>query len=586
MSLSTRVGKTLDNAINEYREEDRDHEVSTVPPTKRGPLGGTRTVLWTAGLFSAFLTVSQLIIPLFSMQIFDRVIPTASLPTLVALSLVTAGLVLISSTIDACRSILLGRLANHVYFKYYEFIAQRMTTESEKALELLRNLDLIRGFLSGSLSTALLDLPCTLAFLAVIFFLHPILGDITAISCLIMFGLGLATHYTTRTARLAASELSSLGHGLLDDITRSRSSCGSMGIRERLLRRLFQVQERQLRLSSSANERQAMLEALSRGTRNLVQIIILSCAAYLVVARNAESGSIVAASMLLSRTLYPIERLAGGFPSFITFINASRRIKSDARSYITLPPAFELPRLTGAVEVKNVFFVPSRGARPVLQAINLSVKSGEVLAVVGREGAGKSALARLLVGLEMPTLGEVRFDGSKLGDFDAGTLGDQIGFLPEVFWIDGTTVAGFISRGRSDAEPNEIVRVAELFGMHSTIQTLVSGYQTEINSRRTLLSSGQLQRLALARAFYGFPKIIVLDEPALHLDDTGETLLLKAMQAYKHTGTTFVVASRLPGLLHLADQLLMLEDGSVRLTANQDQMHSFLSPRLATSQVS
>ena len=571
---------------------DRNHArrlelpMNSVSSGRQDGLNGNRLVLWMAGLFSGFLSISQLLVPLFSMQIFDRVIPTASLPTLLALSLLTGGLLLISAAVDACRSILLIRVANDVFCQFYEPIARRLASESNTAMGLLRDLETAKGFLSGSLATALLDLPCTLAFLIAIFLLHPLLGYVTTISSVVMFGLGMATHYTTRTTRLAALEAAAVGQRLLDDITRSRDSFGSMGVRQRLLNKLSQLQSKQLRLNSSTTERQAVIEAISRGTRNLVQVVILSSAAFLVVARNAESGSIVAASMLLSRTLFPIERLACGFPSLVTFMEANRRLKAYCKNEIRKPPAFDLPKLTGAVEVKDVFLVSGLGTRPILQAINLSVKSGQVLAVVGREGAGKSALARLLIGIEAPTLGEIRFDGSKLGDFDPVALGDQVGFLPQMFWLDEATVASFISRGRPDADPEEIIHVAALFGMHAHIQRLANGYQTEISSRKTMLSSGQLQRLALARAFYGRPKVIILDEPALHLDDTGETLLLDAIHRYKHAGTAFVVTSRLPGLLHLADQLLMLEDGAVRLAANQDQMQSFLTPRLAASQVS
>ncbi len=571
--------------MNKNRVRGLGLPMDSVSSGRQDGVDGNRLVLWMAGLFSAFLSISQLLVPLFSMQIFDRVIPTASLPTLLALSLLTGGLLLISAAVDACRSILLTRVANDVYSHYYESIARRLATDSSTAMGLLRDLESVKGFLSGSLTTALLDLPCTLAFLIVIFLLHPLLGYVTAVSSLVMFGLGMATHYTTQTARLAALEAATLGHGLLDGITRSRDSLGSMGVRQRLINKLFTIQTKQLRLSGSATERQAVIEAISRGTRNIVQVVILSCAAFLVVARNAESGSIVAASMLLSRTLFPIERLACGFPSIVTFVNATKKIKAYCKTERRKPPAFDLPKLTGAVEVKNVFFVSSSSAKPILQAINLNVASGQVLAVVGREGAGKSALARLLVGIETPTLGEIRFDGSKLEDFDPVILGDQVGFLPEMFWLDEATVAGFISRGRPDANADEVIRVAELFDMHAPIQRLTNGYQTEISSRKALFSSGQLQRLALARAFYGHPKIIVLDEPALHLDDTGETLLLSAMHSYKHAGTAFIVTSRLPGLLHLADQLLMLEDGAIRLTANQTQMQSFLTPRLAASQV-
>ena len=548
-------------------------------------LNKTGPAFAVAAFFSLFLSFSQLVIPLFSMQIFDRVLPSASLPTLVALSAVTACLIAISSVVDANRGVLLTRLANKIYLSHYEPLVKQLAVEPGAAAGLLRDLEMIKGFLTGPLVISVLDLPCTLAFLAAIFFLHPLLGYLTIASSVIMFGLGVVTHFITTNKRDVAMDVAAESSEILGSIVHPKSLAGSMGLSQRAIVRLIETQSRLVNINSVVNERQAQIEAISRGARNLIQLAMLACAAFLVVSQNARTGSIVAASMLLSRSMYPVERLASGFSATMIFLDAARRIKTHCRSQRIAQPSLELPQITGKVEVRSVGFRSRFNTKFVLKEVNFSLSSGQVLAIVGREGAGKSILAKLLVGLEAPTTGDIRFDGFKLADFDAVTLGDQIGFLQEALWIQDATAISFISRGQSNATSAEIIKAAELFDIHSVIQKLSDGYQTKLHSYEAILSSGQLQRLALARAFYGQPRIIILDEPSLHLDDRGETLLLTAISKFKAAGTTFVVTSRLPGLLHLADQLLMLEDGMIRLIADQNQMQGFLAPRLATSQV-
>ena len=555
-------------------------------PFNRRSRSGARCFAVTIVLtivFSIFRTLMQLTVPLYSMQIFNRILPSSSVPTLLALCVITILLLVATVFVDACRSNLCSWAANRADHQCFQRLVVHRSTDHQTADALLQDLEYLKVFLSGPLACASLDAIFSITFIIAIFILNPLLGYIGASACLVMFLFGCITHSATSGLRDSSSLEGSKLARAMDKLVYPPPYYSGMGLNERLILRVIKSRGAYRKVFCSLMQKQNWFDAAGRGLRNAIQATMLSVAAFLVISSHVAAGSIVASAMLLSRALSPIERIASNCRGLLDGFRAIHRLQTFMRMSGGIEKKFDLPVVQGKLEVEKLFFKFPSNHMPTLKDINMRVGPGSVLVVVGREGAGKSTLTRLLAGVTKPSLGEIRLDGSRLSDFDPITLGQQIGFSTPTFFIEADTVADFLARSIPDPNPNEIVRVTQLFGIHEIIQKLPNGYATQITKHLSPLSAGQLQRLCLARAFFGKPKFIVLDEPTLHLDDNGEAYLLKAVHAAKLSGCSFVIASRLPGLMHLADQLLMLEDGGVCLMADQTEIQSFFAPRLATS---
>ena len=560
-----------------------------IPPSRRqaslssldqslGVTGG----IWIAAAFSGALCLFQLGLPLYSMQIFDRVLPGDSLPTLVTISLVMVGLTIASAAVDASRSIIFGRLAERVDQRLYRDASRIALSGSTDGLGALKDAETIKAFISSPLAPAVLDGPWSLAFILSIFLLHPLLGWLAIVASMLMLGAGFLSHAMTKSSRSAATTIASNGVNILNSARQTIDSSVGMGMQNRLLGRLLLVRHRGSLIGRAGAERHAWIEASTRGLRSLIQVAVLALAASLVLSHGLDTGAIVASSLLFSRALAPMERLGASYFALANFLSAWRRASTLIKYAEPVTECLELPPIEGHVTISEVSLKVAGRTQPILQKVNLTVEPGKMLVVVGREGAGKSTLARVLVGAVKPSSGVVRLDGSNLSDFQPDALGRQIGFAPEGILGFVGNVTDFICRYQRP-DPAEVVTAAKRAGVHSVIQAMTSGYQTEVLEGSNLFSAGERKRLVLARAFYGSPRLIVLDEPTAHLDDSSETSFLTAIQEMKASGSTIIIISRLPGLLHLADQLVMLDDGVVRLAANQAQMQQFIAPRLASS---
>ncbi len=537
--------------------------------------------LLVATAFSGILTVMQLALPLYSMQIFDRVIPTSSLPTLAALSLLMGALLFCMGLLDGSRAIILGRLASRIDLALHGR-ALSVAVESPTGTLFLRDIETSRVFISSPIAAALLDLPWSVAFVIAMFLLHPILGWLTIASGLLVLLLGLLAHFVTRHDRYLASRLSQTTMGVIETARRDRHASTAMGLQSASFRRTLELCLERITTIGKAYERQSWIDAACRGLRNMMQVVILACAAVLTMSHEVGVGTIVASSMLFARAIAPLERVGAGYQVIAGFASAWRRLsslsaKAGSGAKLAIHP------ISGQISVERLTFGSPGRQNPVLRQVTFSLEAGKLLAVVGREGAGKSTLAKLLVGAMRPSMGDVRLDGSNLADFDRVELGRQIGFLPENVQLPDCSVAEVISRYER-MNSDEVVRAAKLAGAHAMIQRLPDGYQTRIGTDPYLQSAGERQRLALARTFYRAPKLIVLDEPTAFLDDSGERDLIAAVHELKSKGSTIIVISRFPGFLHSADYLMMLDGGEVKLFADQYNMQDFLTPRLAASQ--
>ena len=542
----------------------------------------TSQALGLASVFSAVLCLFQLALPLFSMQIFDRVLPGDSLPTLITLSALMVGLLTSAALVDASRAVILTRLAGRVRVQLYQNASEAALTGDSEAVLAIKDIELIRHFVSGPVASALLDAPWSLTFLIAIFMLHPILGWFALFAATTMLALGFVTHFATARYRSQSMNFQSGCANVLNEALAAGDTVTAMGMQDRLLNKLLAMRGQGALVGKVVYERQAWLDASSRGLRSLIQVAVLVLAASLVLSSGLNTGAIVASSMLFSRAIGPIERVGASAYTLATVFSAYRRllILSDKLGGVT--HYVDLPPIEGLIAAHNVSLTDPLREGHIIQNVNLIVKPGNVLVIVGREGAGKSSLAKLLAGATRATTGVVRIDNTDIFHFRPSSLGDQIGFISEVQELCIGNIVSFIARA-NDPDMKEVVRVCKLLNIHGVIQRLPFGYQTEIPNKSSLLSAGEHRRIALARAFYGRPRIMILDEPTTYLDDNGEAVLLTALQEAKQSGCTIIIVSRLPGLLHLADQLVMLDKGVVTLAADQLEMQRFLVPRLATS---
>ena len=538
--------------------------------------------LTTAMLFSVFWNLLALALPIYSMQIFDRVLPSGNLATLAALSMLMIILIVCSVLLDGSRTAILTRMAYRFDMQLYQRISAASLVLEARGAEALRDAETVKQFLSSPLAAALLDIPWSGVFVGAIFFLHPLLGWLTISATLLVIVVAVIGHVSTRQRRLDASSMTQDSYAILQAGRTNRTVLASMGMQSGVLERVTALRFAGLRSLSIANERQAWIDALGRGVRSAVQIAVLALAAVLVIDRDAQVGSIVATSMLFGRAIAPVERLVAGIHVLRGFREAWRRIAVILHTSQAATDRICLPELMGHLAVERLCFAVPGRSLPILNQVSFTVAPGKVLVIVGPEGAGKSVLAQLLVGAVQPTSGSVRLDGSSATDFDPCDIGRQTGFLPESVAFETMSVGQIIARG-GVPDSAAVVAAAMLAGMHEAIQRFPAGYQTRVGTGHQFLSAGQQQRLALARALYRCPRYLVLDEPTAHLDDAGEAIVLRAVSEMKSRGSTIVIISRLPGLVHLADRLIMLEQGRLVLDQGQAGIQSYFKPRLASN---
>ena len=538
----------------------------------------------SAAAFSGILSLLQLALPLYSMQLFDRVIPTGSIATLVTLSALMAAIIASITLINTCRSLILARLA----FRLQASLQKRVLRLGKKTLGydpvFLADLDQVRSFLPSHLCIATLDLPWSVAFFVAMFLLHPALGVIALISTAVIVGNGALYYFLTRDDNVTATVAAAKHSAKLANIRAGYATSLVLGSADRLINQLAILRTGHFRRVNRIAEKQAFIDSTGKGMRNLMQITVLAVATVLVLHHALGSGAIVASSLLFTRALTPIEGVSAGYGSLLAFATSWQRLHKALKVEANTQEQLSLHAIEGVLTLESVSVMLPKRPELLLSNIDLRVEPGTTLIVVGREGAGKSTLGKVMLGSVLPTRGCVRLDGFNLMDLPRHELGAHIGYLPDEIHEEICRISDFISRGE-EPDTDKIVAAAKLAGAHELIQRLPGGYGTVVGDEDYVASAGETRRIALARALYGLPKLVVLDEPTVHLDDDGESIILRVVQKLKEHGSTVIVISRHPNLIHVADRLLMLDKGSIKLAVNQNDLHGFLTPRLATSRL-
>ncbi|MGQ3674124.1 type I secretion system permease/ATPase [Xanthobacter sp. TB0139] len=548
----------------------------------------TRPAFITAIVFSFFINLLGLTGPLYMMQVYDRVLSSRNITTLVVLTLIIAFLYLIWAALESLRSRVLVRAG----VKFDEvasppmFVAvQRMSllNPSAGSAQALRDTDTVREFYTGQGLISLCDLPWVPIYIIVATMLHPYFGLLAVVSCIFSGLLAVANDRATRASLNEATKANI--HAGNQALTTFRNSevLQAMGMVGQLRDRWRKNHMGALGWQAAASDKAGVLMAATKFNRSFVQSLVLGLGAYLAITGQISPGVMIAASIIVGRCIQPVEMAIGNWKSMVNMRSAYDRVQTLLRA---LPPTgkrVRLPDPTGALSVENlVVRAPGREA-PVLRGVSFQMAPGMVLGVIGPSAAGKSSLARALVGVWPVLNGAVRLDGSDLSHWDPDQLGEHLGYLPQDVELFSGSIAENIARFR-EGDDEKIITAAQMAGVHEMIQNLPDGYNTQIGDGGQALSGGQRQRIGLARAIYGMPSLIVLDEPNASLDATGEQALMDAVRRLKEAGKTVIIITHKTNSLALCDLVLLMKDGTVQAFGPRDEvLRRLMGPRVVHS---
>lgn len=533
-------------------------------------LSSFRRAFVSVGCFSAVINLLMLVPAIYMLQIYDRVLPSGNEMTLLMLTLILLGLFALMGGLEYLRSMLVIRLGNRLDLRlngavHAATFQANLRSGALQASQTLGDLTTLRQFVTGSALFAFFDAPWFPIYLAVIFLFDPWLGLFALFGSLILLLLAWLNERMSSPLLAEAGMLHIQSGTTATAHLRNAEVISAMGMLPALFRRWLSVYLKFLQRQQAASEKAAAISAATRFVRLSLQSLVLGFGALLAVEGRITPGMMIAASILTSRTLAPIEQLISTWKQWHGARQAWRRLDALLLAYPQAAAGMSLPRPAGRLELDRVSALPpgaqpGPGARAVFSQVSLLLPAGETLAVLGPSGSGKSTLARLLVGAAAPFSGRVRLDGADVFQWNKDELGPAIGYLPQDVELFAGTLSENIARfGKTDAE--EVVCAARQAGVHDLILQLPQGYDTVLGENGAGLSGGQRQRIGLARALYGKPALVVLDEPNASLDEAGDAALAAALQSMKQSGTTVVLITHRRPLLALSDHILMLSPG-------------------------
>jgi PrtD family type I secretion system ABC transporter len=530
-----------------------------------GALRACRGHLVAAAVFSLGLNLLYLTVPLYSLQVYDRILPSSSDATLVLMTLAAVVALAVLAALDALRAIILGRagvrLERTVAVRVLDVTLERsLALGPNERGQSLRDLETVRQSLAGQPMLSLFDLPWIPVYLVALFLIHWTLGAFSLVCGLLLFALALMQDRATRAALERARHASVANYAFTDAGLRNAEVVRGMGMFAEYHQRWERDRLVLVRAQLRASERGAAIASAIKLVRLLAQTLMLGGATFLAIRQMVTPGAIFAAAILLARAIQPVEQVVGAWRSIVAALGAYQRVDRLLAQHPQRIERLELPRPQGRIAVEQTAFVPPGGSKPTLQGVSFTLAPGEALGVIGPTAAGKSTLARLLVGVYPPSSGEVRIDGERAFTWARGSLGRHVGYVPQDVELFPGTVAENIARfGAADDEA--VVAAARLAGIHELVLAMPLGYATRIGAHGAALSGGQRQLIALARAMFRVPSVVVLDEPNSNLDTAGEEKLLDCLRKLKESGSTVVIISHRAGALNGVDKLLLLQEG-------------------------
>ena len=534
-------------------------------PAASTPLGramdAVRATVGTVAFSSFFINLLALTSSMYMLQVYDRVLASRSGPTLLYLTLFAAACLATLAALELVRSRLLVRAGARFDGQLSELVFQH-TLSSGRNSQSLRDLDGVRNFFTGSTGLALLDAPWIPVYIGLVYVLHPVLGHVALAGAVVLLLLGLWNERSTRAPLAEAGREMAAGNQFTELSARNAEVVRAMGMLPGLTAVWRKRHDLGLGLQGLASDRGGSVQAVVKAVRMFLQVAILAAGAWLVIRQESTAGVMIAASIIMGRGLAPLESAIGGWRSFLMARQSYQRLVKEIGQATDARDAMPLPAPTGKLVFDNVAAAPPETRKLTLQDVSFTLQPGTCLGITGPSAAGKSTVARLAVGVWRPVTGEVRLDGVIVSDWKREELGPHIGYLPQDIELFPGTVAENIARF-AKVDGQKVVEAAQLAGAHTMILALPQGYDTVIGPSGENLSGGQRQRVGLARAFFGSPPLVVLDEPTSNLDAEGESAVRQAMDALRAAGRTVIVIAHRPALLGGTDQLMVVMAGRV-----------------------
>lgn len=520
-----------------------------------------------AALLSGFINLLQLTVPLFMLQVHDRIILSASIDSLKVLVALALGAITLFGILEFIRSMMFQAVAASVVGRLNvpaieAALAISVEQGASKGTEVLRDLGDLRGFMTGTAFAAPFEALWSPIFLAVMFSFHPYYGLVGVVGIILLIALGLLSDLICRPVLKEASAAQVDSIGMIGSTLRQSEVIEGMGILPALLARWRKVNFAATELLYQGSRRSRAMHAITRSVRYVMQIAVLAMGAYLIIGQEASPGSMIGGTLILGRLLLPFDTITADWRAWVFAGSAWKRIREVVDTYRSPRETEPTPRPNGDLVVDRLVFAPAGAAVPVLKGVSFSLAPGEVLGIAGPSAAGKSTLARLLVGVLKPTAGGVYLNGHNVFLWERASFGEAVGYLPQSISLIEGTVRENIARLR-DADPRDVIAAARAADVHDVIGRLPLGYDTSISEASFSLSGGQKQRIALARALFGRPALIVLDEPNSNLDGQGQHALMSAMAEARMAGTTIVVVTHQPAFLRDCNRMIVLQNGLV-----------------------
>lgn len=560
---------------------------SSVTNEIKQALAASRGALRSVAAFSGVINLLMLVPSLYMLQVYDRVLSSANEVTLLMLTLMALGVFVFMGALEALRSFVLvrvserfdGQLHGRIYAAAFE---RNLRAGGQEASQALHDLTTLRQFITGQALFAFFDAPWFPVYLLVIFLFDPWLGLLSLVGALALMALAWFNERATRAPLAKAGELSIKSGQLASNNLRNAEVIEAMGMLGSMRGRWERLHQAFLDQQSLASERAARINALSKYLRIALQSLVLGLGAWLAVEGRITPGMMIAGSILMGRVLSPIDQLIAVWRQWSGARQAYQRL---ARLLEENPPAalgMPLPAPRGALRVERLCAAAPGREQALLQDLGFALEPGEALGVIGPSGSGKSTLARLLVGAWQPLSGAVRLDGADLRQWSAAALGPHIGYLAQDVQLFAGSIAENIARF-AEVDAEKVVAAARLAGVHDLVLRLPQGYDTRLGDGGAGLSGGQRQRIGLARALYGRPALIVLDEPNASLDEAGEAALAEAIAAMRRHGSSLVLVTHKPAVLALTDKLLLLHGGRLQRFGATAEVLASASPPAAAA---
>ena len=564
-----------------------------VAGVRRSELGealrACRSALIGVGLMSCIINLLYLTGSIFMLEVYDRVLPSRSVPTLVGLIILAAGLYMAQGVLDLVRGRILGRIGTSLdealNARVFDTIVRLplMAGGHNEGLQPLRDLDNVRAFLGSQGPSAFFDLPWLPLYLAICFAFHVLIGVTALVGAVILVTLTLITEYLSRDPAREAMGLASRRNDLATTSRRNAEVVVAMGMAGRLGKRWSDANAKYLAGHQHASDIAGGLGAVAKVLRMMLQSAVLGVGAYLVIHQEATAGIIIAGSILSARALAPVDLAIAHWKSFVAARHSWQRLTHLLEQMPVKPAPTLLQNPSSRLSVEGVGITAPGDQKVIVQDVNFALTTGAGLGVIGSSGSGKSSLARALVGVWQPFRGKVRLDGAALDQWSTEVLGRHVGYLPQDVELFAGTVAQNISRFDPEAKPEAVLAAAKEAGVHEMIIKMRDGYNTQVGEQGTALSAGQAQRVALARALYGEPFLIVLDEPNSNLDTEGDEALTRAVRAARERGAIVVVVAHRPIGIEGVDQILVLRDGRMQAFGPKETvLAQVLQPRVTS----